>query len=131
MVLLQLVGDRNARHRDFERMYVERYWSISARLPDSFMRGDTDFPLDEINARAFMDYLMLCEDELDMRQQGYISDKTWKIWSSAIGSAQSNEKLKVLMDQFPDGRLDLLRNFDERIDPLTRSLFRRWWEGLV
>lgn len=130
-VFLQLVGDRNARHRDFERMYVERYWSIADRLPARFVLGQEDFEVDD-HKRALADYLMLCEDELDMRKRGYVSDKTWEVWAAAIIDASKNEKLAEVMSDFPKGRLDLLKAVEpDNADPLNRAWLRRWWEGLA
>lgn len=131
---LQIIGERNARHREFENMYVQRYWDISSRLPARFVQGHPDYTLSESEKSAICDYLLLCEDELDLRKRAYITDQTWKIWMSGVIFATRDAQVRLLIDEFPADRLECIKELmtDGRdyFDPLKRIRIRRWWNGL-
>ena len=82
------------RRREFEDEYTQMYWSIVQRLPTSLRlqmieeprRAFRDTELEEEEKKVLWDYLMLSEDEIDLRAQGDVTDETWKIWSEAIAS---------------------------------------------
>ncbi|GAA5228426.1 hypothetical protein GCM10025778_29600 [Paeniglutamicibacter antarcticus] len=130
----QIIGERNARHREFENMYVQRYWDISSRMPSRFVHGHVDYVPNNAERNALCDYLLLCEDELDLREQGFITDQTWHIWMSGIVFALRDPQLIKLAQGFPSERLDNFKALieDPRIefDPLKRTKLRRWWTGL-
>ena len=131
---LQIIGERSARHREFENMYVQRYWDIAAKLPMRFVQGFSDYKLSKPERTAMYNYLLLCEDEMDLRAKGFITDKTWKIWMSGIFSAVTDPQIKKLIEGFPAGRLEHLRMFayapNPSFDPLKYRWPRRWWTGL-
>ena len=132
LVVLQFIGERTSRHREFEMMYVQRYWQISDHLPREFVQGLDDFRITRKNRLAFLDYLLLCEDELDLRSRGYITDPTWAIWESGIQSAIDNSQLLNLMGSFSNDRLARLRHAVRTgiTDPLEKSTLSKWWFGL-
>lgn len=78
-IIFQIIGERRARHREFENMYVQRYWDLMNSLPIRFVQGHEDYSPNDNQSIALCNYLLLCEDELDLRAQGFITDKTWKI----------------------------------------------------
>jgi hypothetical protein len=133
----QIIGERTARHREFENMYVQRYWDISSRMPAHYLHGGgpTEYVPTADEKYALRDYLLLCEDQLDLREQGFITDRTWKIWMSGIIFAAKDPTLKVLAQDFPPKRLDkfksLTKNPSIDFDPLKRMRLRRWWTGLT
>lgn len=132
LVVLQFIGERIARHREFEMMYVQRYWEVSESLPTAFLEGRPNYEITEENRDAFVRYMLLCEDELDLRARGYITDNTWRVWESGIGMIASQDQLKQLVLSFPDTRLDKLRAVIGRgdSDPLKKSRPSKWWHGL-
>src|SRR5580658_3991181 len=71
------------RLRQFEAMYVQRYWSVLDQLSLDALAGSTKEPPSEADLKAIRAYLFLCEDELEMRGRGYIADSTYKIWADA------------------------------------------------
>lgn len=80
VAVLQSHQARRQRVRDFELVYVQRYWALRDRIEAA--RG-TDG-----DRMAFVSlYLELCEDEADMRKHGWISDATWRLWRDGITSA--------------------------------------------
>lgn len=81
-VLFQLTFQNRQMHRDFELLYIQRYWDIMDRCSPHFAltgstRGDHDLVV-------IRDYLQLCEDELDLRSIGRITTDTWREWSQWI-----------------------------------------------
>lgn len=82
------------RRREFEDIYIQRYWEILNRIgprlrvqlmmgEDHILDREKDGVSDE-ELKALWDYLLLCEDEIDLRAQGNVTDETWAVWSSSI-----------------------------------------------
>jgi len=66
-------------------MYVQRYWTIIDRFSlEAASKDRPDAKPDESDQKAIRAYIRLCEDELEMRAEGWISDSTYKIWASSI-----------------------------------------------
>jgi hypothetical protein len=85
--IVQLRQLRKQRRRDFEDLFVQRYWILSDRLSLGALRGAPDASTAVITTddeKAVIAYLRLCEDELELWQQGWISADTWDIWSAGI-----------------------------------------------
>lgn len=119
------------RLRQFEAMYVQRYWSILDRLSLDALGSSADACPGHADEKAIRAYLLLCEDELEVRARGYIADDTYKIrrrdggqvrqpmfeyvWQK-VGSEPTfpYEYLAALCDQE-----------DESYDPLTAIWLRR------
>ncbi|WP_405933560.1 hypothetical protein [Streptomyces sp. NBC_00827] len=67
-----------ARVKTIEDAYVARYWQILDRFPTEAlvcMQGST--PLSEDSQGAVRLYPRLCEDELELRQLGWVGRRTW------------------------------------------------------
>lgn len=82
-VFLAVVGLRQAqiqRVRTFESLYVKRYWDLMDKLSLESMCGK-DCAADEKYIRG---YLTLCEDQVELREGGWISDATWRVWEEGI-----------------------------------------------
>lgn len=129
----QLVGDRTQRHREFENLYVQRYWALLDRMSDELYYGGNDVVAGgELDKRTKVAYLRLCEDEIDLRAQGFVTDKTWKIWGWGI---ESQIKQRPYLDQLKamgQDELPSLRAYleDPNKDPLKWRRPKRWWSGL-
>ncbi|WP_449372015.1 hypothetical protein [Arthrobacter psychrolactophilus] len=86
IALFQIVGDRTQRLRERENLYVQRYWQLlDAMSPSLYEEGELalDSPTDR---RACLSYLRLCEDQLNLRRSGFITDRTWKIWKDGMNT---------------------------------------------
>ncbi|MCP1412910.1 hypothetical protein [Paenarthrobacter sp. A20] len=131
LALMQLIGARAAKHRDFENLYVERYWN----LMDSF-RGDpwaapSRLKLPKEDRAKIIFYLQLCEDELDLRRNGFISTKTWDLWATGMISQCARPAYADSIRFLPSDELPALRYFlQTRKDPLKMSVIRKWWTGI-
>ena len=56
------------RIRAFEDFYVKRYWDLMDRLSLDALRGrGSGDPLNDNDEKAVLAYMLLCEDELDLR----------------------------------------------------------------
>ena len=83
---LYLLGKQ--RRRDFEDLFVQRYWTIMDRLTMETIecKPSKDRRVLPEDRRAVIAYLRLCEDELDLRAQNWVSADTWRIWHAGIAS---------------------------------------------
>lgn len=129
--ILQLIGARAAKHRDFENLYVQRYWN----LMDSFL-GDpwTASSVRQLPRRdrsRIMAYLQLCEDELDLRRNGFVSTKTWGMWTDGMISQCSRPAYADAIRNLPVDELPALRKFlKSHTDPLKMNRIQKWWTGV-
>ena len=142
LILPQLRAAQRQRHRQFEDLYIQRYWSIIDRMSiecdwSKFKVGGSGklLPGDEAAIRA---YLWLCEDQLDMRRLGWVTDETWNLWcagmSSALSSSLFNEIWGRIKDEDP-AACKQLRAFEESsfsntYDPIEIVRWARWFRGL-
>jgi hypothetical protein len=55
---------------------------IAGRVVDDLRISNP--PVSPYDEKAIRSYFFLCEDELEMRASGYISDNTYKIWTDGI-----------------------------------------------
>jgi hypothetical protein len=99
-LLFSLRQSYRARLRQFEAKYVERYWSILDDLSLEALSLSDSHP-ERDDQRAIRKYILLCEDELQIRNFGYISDSTNDEWAKGIR------------------------------DQLTQPMFQEVWEGVV
>ncbi len=83
---LYLLGKQ--RRRDFEDLFVQRYWAIMDRLTIEAIecKPPKDRKVMPEDRRVIISYLRLCEDELDLRAQNWVSADTWRIWHTGIAS---------------------------------------------
>ena len=139
-VLAAVFGLRQSnreRLRQFEAMYVQRYWSIVDQLSLDALAGSTTDPPSEADLKAIRAYLFLCEDELEMRGRGYIADTTYKMWTDAAVTQLQQPMFQVVWEQvlkestFPYKHLYALCAQPESYDPLTVGFVRRWIRGLA
>ena len=139
-VLAAVFGLRQSnreRLRQFEAMYVQRYWSILDQLSLDALAGSTKHPPSEADLKAIRAYLFLCEDELEMRGRGYIADTTYKIWTDAAVTQLQQPMFQAVWEQvlkestFPYKHLHALCSQPESYDPLPVGFVRRWLRGLA
>jgi hypothetical protein len=139
-VLAAVFGLRQSnreRLRQFEAMYVQRYWSILDQLSLQALAGSAKDPPDEADVKAIRAYLFLCEDELEMRGRGYIADTTYQIWAEAAVAQLQQPMFRAVWEQvlkestFPYEHLHSLCSQPESYDPLALGFVRRWLRGLA
>lgn len=135
------------RLRQFELKYIDRYWAIVDKLSLSAL-SVSDSTISESDEKAIRSYLYLCEDELDMRKYGYISDDTYSLWREAIDTQFKQPMFdtvwkKVCSEvghsgQHPFGHVQKLigdkeceKEGDKEYEPLHMSNFARFVRGLI
>lgn len=131
------------RLRQFEEMYVERYWKILDQLSLDALRASGPAEVGPEDEKAIRNYIFLCEDELQLRGGGYISDGTYNVWAQAIRDQLSQPMFKKIWAQVEEEAkedrafpYEYLRRFmdgkdTEAVDPLAMSFPRRWLRGLA
>lgn len=130
--ILQLIGARAAKHRDFENLYVQRYWNLMDRFDGNPWGAPSVDDLVDSDKSLVTAYLQLCEDELDLRRNGYISTKTWGIWVDGMKSQCARPAYKDALGAMKPAELPALRNFlgNGNSDPLKMNWFLKWWTGI-
>ena len=125
------------RIRQFETTFVERYWSLMDRLSLAALRGVHQPNIADEDAKVSRLYLRLCEDQLELRRDGWISDETWEVWEPGI-IAQihrwpfSAEWEHVMLETDEFKLLRALIDPERRCDPKAVSRgwqIRRLWFG--
>ena len=98
----QLLQARKSRRRQFEDMFVQRYWTILDRLPvpASHDLDEMSSPLGVEERRAAFAYLTLCEDEIELWIEGWISPDTWKIWKVGIQAELARWPVSSVWEEF-------------------------------
>lgn len=127
---VQLIFHTRQMHRDFESLYVQRYWALMDRRTPSFALDRVPTEGDRPIIRA---YLQLSEDEIDLRRLGRVTDHTWAYWSGAIVDQCSTvgyqeELLATPEADYPRVRTLIARNGDW--DPLEKGAIWRARHGL-
>lgn len=129
VAILSFVGDRSQRHREFESLYVLRYWAIGDRLSPERRLGRPR-RLSKKDEALALDYLRLCEDELEIRHLGLVTNKTWQVWAEAIWAGISDPVSVRLMAERPE-EFEFARRFArERRDPYSGTRWWAKWNGL-
>ena len=131
------------RLQQFEGKYVARYWDILDQLSLDALRGSCPDLISEEDNKSMRSYILLCEDELEMRKNGYISDDTYQLWADGIkGQLQQPMFRKAWQEvkdeaasnhNFPYKHLRQLLNEENAdiYDPLVMRSWRRWVRGLA
>ena len=124
----QLMFHSRQMHRDLESLYVQRYWELMDRRSIGWVTEDKTAPEDLPVIRA---YLQLCEDEIELRKRGRVTDSTWAFWAVAIRDQCSQEPYAAALSDLPEEDLPSLRGLlAGEAEPLTWSKARRKLHGL-
>jgi hypothetical protein len=132
----QILFHARQMHRDLEMQYVKQFWTIFANTSTNWrltnFRGK---PETDSDRRAIVDYLQLCEDEVELRRSARVTDSTWILWASAISSMMKLPPFRDVLDQadaelYPELRALLSSASPAQYDPLTRGRLWRRFRGL-
>jgi hypothetical protein len=133
-----LLQARRLRLRHFEDMFVARYWKLMDGLSLTVLRGEANNPVCDRDERAIRAYFQLCEDELELRAHGWITDATWGIWANGIRLQMRQWPFEDLWRTVTEsesgrGRFEYLRAFmaDPSTDPCKLPWWRRRMKGLT
>jgi hypothetical protein len=118
----QLLFHSRQMHREFEALYIARYWELMDRRSIRWVVAGRHSRPDIVVAKG---YLQLCEDEIDCRRIGRVTDSTWDFWRTAIISQASDPCYRVVLGSTPVGDYPLLRELI-RVGPTYDPLPHRW-----
>jgi hypothetical protein len=136
-VIYSLRQNHRERLRQFESMYVQRYWSLIDQLSLEVLAGAEPHPLANADEKAIRAYLQLCEDELELRAGRCIADNTYRIWADGICTQLKQPAFRKVWDQvraeptFPYTYMNSLLTQGAAFDPCDMSLPLRWLRGLA
>lgn len=141
--VLQLHELGEQRRRDFENLFVQRYWKIMDDLSLEAIECANAFgePVSPSDRKAVIAFLRLSEDELDLRAENWIGADTWGLWWDGMATQLRRWPFNVVWDEVrqresaagDDGQFVQLRKAGKRLneakfDPKpTRG--RRPWQG--
>jgi hypothetical protein len=128
------------RMHQIEAMYVQRFWAILDRFSlAAISRLAPAGQICETDEKAIRAYIRLCEDELEVRAEGWIGDTAYKIWRTAIRAQMELPTFDLVWQQVCSedkslyARLTHLLDEDEGMsyDPCGMRTWRRWIHGLT
>ncbi|MDN5896920.1 MAG: hypothetical protein L0H93_23220 [Nocardioides sp.] len=127
---IQIVAQTRQMHREFEALYVQRYWSLMDQHSVGFRRGMKPNKTDQL---VLVQYLQLCEDEIDLRRLGRVTDDTWRYWEQSIRAQAMESAYRGALrgsarSDFPS--LKKLLSSPNGYDPLIWSDVKKRWKGL-
>jgi hypothetical protein len=125
----QLLFHSRQMHREFEHLYVERYWVLMDKRSVGFVVKERITKEDRPVVRG---YLQLCEDEIDLRRIGRITDSTWQFWSGAALDQVAEPVYVSELAKIEESHYPLLRELirTEGADPLAKNWVWRKFHGL-
>ena len=106
LAVFPLLQARKQRLRDAEQWYVERYWAIQDRIEVEVEDGRL---VKRPALKDIYDELRLCEDELDLRKNGFLTNPTWRIWGGSIRAIREDREKVSVLERAND--MTLLRDY--------------------
>jgi hypothetical protein len=133
----QILFHARQMHRDMELFYVGQYWKIMSRMsPEWRVANFTGEPPTLEDQRLVLEYIQLCDDEIQLRKEARVTDSTWKLWNDAIAFSLTRAAFaQALEDPSAGGMYSHVRALlssptPHTYDPLKRSVFWRRLHGL-
>lgn len=86
------------------------------------------------NRQVVRAYLQLCEDQVDLRRLGRVTDSTWRFWRQAILDQCAERPYRVELSRSSPEMYSRLRDLiatGDNYDPLHRRHWGRWRRGLA
>lgn len=133
IAVLGLRASQQQRLREFEAFYVQRYWGLMDGLSLPALRGESGGRVCPDDERVVWSYLRLCEDQLELRKAGWISDATWAAWLDGMRQQVRRwpfEPIWHLAAQGPDFNLLKHTVVGGEDDPCKLGWWRRRIVGL-
>lgn len=132
---MALRASQRQRLRQLEMLYVQRYWALMDKLSLPALRGTPVTAVDADDEKVVRAYLRLCEDQLDLRKQGWVSTVTWRLWSAGMEQQFCRWPFNAVWAEIQDGdtqEFALLRKStrEPEWDPCELSRARRFVRGV-
>lgn len=127
--LVPFFQSRKRQRQEADQWYVERYWKLQDRKrPRRRLDGSVvvENPFEVRWAE-----LRLCEDELDARANGWITNDSWDVWTDAILAHRDDPRMTGIVARTAGDELVRLREFwQSGQDPITIGRWRQFWRGI-
>jgi hypothetical protein len=137
VAVLGLRASQRQRLRQFENLYVQRYWALMDKLSLEALRGVVIGEPNEDDEKIVRAYFRLCEDQIELRCAGWISDSSWSIWFDGMRAQLKRQPFQSLWEKVQDespAEFTLLREWgrEEKAtgDPCAMPRWRRQLTGL-
>lgn len=91
---LQIKSSNKQMHREFESMYIGRFWEIIDEFSDSFIFQNIPENSDK---RVAYKYLSLSNEQVGLKAHGRITDETWEYWSKDIKNFCENPFIEQML----------------------------------
>jgi len=139
--VLQLRELGKQRRRDFENLFVQRYWKIMDDLSLEAIEGSEPDGghVSTDDRKSVIAFLRLSEDELDLRAADWIGADTWVMWRAGMATQLRRWPFNVVWDEVSlrestagaDGQFVQLRQAGDRLneagfDPKPARRQRLW-----
>ncbi|MFD9629787.1 hypothetical protein [Streptomyces violascens] len=128
---------RRVHVRETEQFYLKRYWELLDRLPPEALADDFTGPKilsDGMKVTSLL-YLRVSEDLCEMRRQGNISDRTWRLRCTAMNNQIRRWPMIRLWAEVRDGKqfplLGKLTANPDKYQPCELNILHRYWLGLT
>lgn len=113
------------RRREHEDIYMTRYWQIIDRIGIDLRINlvdpeKIDEAMKSLTAQqevALWDYLALCEDQLDLRASGNVTDETWDLWGPSISGTMMSFPYGPVLARFRTKFIE--RGIEEHEQPFS------------
>lgn len=103
---------KRQRERQFETIFVERYWTLMDRLSLAAIKGQEQSTIDPDDEKVALQYFRLSEDELELHRDGWISEQTWAVWREGIQAQMKRWPFRVVwQDARGTSEFALLKKF--------------------
>ena len=136
IAIWQLLFHARQMHRDLEMHFVVQYWQIMSQASTEWrLTYFLGSPVTKMDIRVLTDYLQLCEDEVDLRANGRVTDSTWSLWAGSIATMASIEHFAQALINAPPNVFPRLKTMmatpdPASYDPLAKHLAWRRFHGL-
>lgn len=134
---ISLRGSLILRHRQFESLYVQRYWDLIDGFSPNIVLGRSAEDLAPDEEKQVLLYLRLCEDQLEMRHLGWITRSTYKVWADGIYEQLKQwpfaQVMQELVENAKGRELEFLQQLQcngHDYDPLSKNLIVSWLRGI-
>lgn len=127
--LVQFFQARKQRCRDADQWYVDRYWKLQDQKTVKWGLHGTIKSV--VPLRVLHAELMLCEDELDARANGWVTNDSWRIWSPSILAIAEDPRAMSVLHGVPIDQMTRLRKFiQDQKDPQQIGMLEQAWRGI-
>lgn len=116
-------------HRELEMQYLLRFWTLMDRRSGRLKAKGRTSRADRV---LLGEYLSLCEDQIQLRELGRVTNHTWRYWSRDIRAMCASDPVNNEVRGADQADYPLLRQLlsDKDYDPLDTGWVRRLYQGL-